>query len=146
MDVHLPVTAALLSGVLLSLQIVLMLSVGMYRNQAGKGVGVDGDIKLERLVRRHGNFAENAAIFVVTLALYEVLFGSGIGVLAAAIVFALARLAHIIGFTSEAGSHLIGADGSGRVYVLLRAAGAGLTALISLVLGIALVVRIVISV
>ncbi|MEM1148222.1 MAG: MAPEG family protein [Pseudomonadota bacterium] len=145
MELHLPVTAALLSGVLLSLQIVLMLSVGMYRNQAGKGVGVDGDIKLERLVRRHGNFAENAAIFVVTLALYEVLFGSGIGVLAAAIVFALARLAHIIGFTSEAGSHLIGADGAGRVYVLLRAAGAGLTALISLVLGIALVIRIVIS-
>ena len=137
-----PTYAALLGGGLLVLQILLMLSVGTYRTGAKKGVGVDGDMKLERLVRRHGNLAENAAIFVVVLALYELLFGQTWIALGTASVFFLARLLHLIGFSSLSGSHLVDASGAGSKFVLMRASGAGLTALTSLVLAIALIIGI----
>jgi len=135
-----PIFAAILGGTVLSLQTVLMLTVGMYRTSAGKGVGVDGDMKLERLVRRHGNLAENAAIFLIVFALYELLFGATILALVIGVTFITARLLHIIGFTSDSGSHLVDAAGAGRVYVLMRAAGAGLTALSTLALGLTLAV------
>ena len=138
-----PTYAALLGGALLTLQVVLMLSVGMYRSAAKKGVGSDGDMKLERLVRRHGNLAENAAIFISVLALYELLFGQTLLALVTASVFFIARLLHICGFASASGSHLVDAKGSGSIFVLMRASGAGFTALASLVLGITLVIGVV---
>lgn len=140
---HTPIYAALLGGCLLVLQILFMLSVGTYRSGAKKGVGVEGDMKLERLVRRHGNLAENAAIFLIVLTLYEVMFGQTLLVLGTASVFLVARLLHAIGFSSLSGSHLVEAQGSGSSFVLMRAAGAGLTALSSLVIAIALIVGVV---
>ena len=137
---HTPTYAALLGGSLLILQILFMLSVGTYRTGARKGVGVDGDMKLERLVRRHGNLAENAAIFLIVLTLYEAMFGQTLIALGTASVFLVARLLHAVGFSSLSGSHLVDAQGSGASVVLMRASGAGLTALSSLVLAIALIV------
>jgi len=140
---HTPTYAALLGGSLLILQILFMLSVGTYRTGARKGVGVDGDMKLERLVRRHGNLAENAAIFLIVLTLYEAMFGQTLIALGTASVFLIARLLHAVGFSSLSGSHLVDAQGSGASFVLMRASGAGLTALPSLVLAIALIVGVV---
>lgn len=140
-----PIYAALLGGTLLTAQIVLMLTVGMYRNNSGKGVGVDGDMTLERLVRRHGNLAENAAIFLSVLTLYELLFGQTMIAGASALVFLLARTMHVIGFSSASGSHLVDAKGAGKGYVLMRAAGAGLTALSSLCLGLATVISVLLA-
>ncbi len=139
-DLNPPLVAAMLGAAILTLQTVLMLTVGMYRTSAGKGVGVEGDMKLERLVRRHGNLAENAAIFVTVFALYELLFGATTLALVIGITFIIARVSHVIGFTSASGSHLVDAAGSGRVFVLMRAAGAGLTALSTLALGLTLLV------
>lgn len=138
---HSPVYSALLGGALLILQILLMLSVGLHRTRVRKGVGVDGDVKLERQVRRHGNLAENAAIFVVVLALYELNFGQTGLAFVTGSVFFVARLLHLCGFASAQGSHLVGASGFGAPFVLMRASGALLTALSSLVLAGALIVR-----
>lgn len=135
-----PIFSAIVGGMMLTAQTLLMLAVGMYRTKAGKGVGVEGDMKLERLVRRHGNLAENAAIFTVVLALYELLFGATVLALSIGAVFVLARLLHVFGFSSDSGSHLVDAKGAGRIYVLMRATGAGLTALSTLALGLTLVV------
>lgn len=135
-----PIYAALLGGALLTVQIILMLSVGMYRTSVKKGVGVDGDMKLERLVRRHGNLAENTAIFIVVLALYELLFGQTGLAFWTALLFAVARSMHIIGFSSNAGSHLADAESAGRIFVIMRASGAGLTAISSAALAIALLI------
>jgi len=137
-----PVYSALLGGALLTLQILLMLSVGIHRSAVKKGVGVDGDMKLERLVRRHGNLAENAAIYVVVLALYELNFGQTVLALGTGSVFLAARLLHLCGFASAQGSHLVDAKGFGSKFVLMRASGALLTALSSLVLAVVLVVRV----
>lgn len=135
-----PIFSAIIGGTMLTAQTLLMLAVGMYRTKAGKGVGVEGDMKLERLVRRHGNLAENAAIFTVVLALYELLFGATVLALSIGAVFVLARLLHVFGFSSDSGSHLVDAKGAGRIYVLMRATGAGLTALSTLALGLTLAV------
>lgn len=94
---------------------------------------------LERLVRRHGNLAENAAIFLVVLALFELLFGASTFVWAIGMLFLVGRLFHIIGFSNATGSHLVNPDGASRVFILMRMAGALLTALSTIVLGVALV-------
>ncbi|MEM9180547.1 MAG: MAPEG family protein [Pseudomonadota bacterium] len=140
-----PVFSAILAGTLLTIQTITMLMVGAHRNRARTGVGNSGDIKLERLVRRHGNLAENAAIFLVVLALYELLFGDTIFALVIGVVFLVARMLHIIAFSSDSGSHLVDAKGSGRFYILMRMAGAGLTALSTLALGLTLVVSIILT-
>lgn len=140
-----PVFTAALGGVLLPLQTGMMLAVGGYRSQSQKSIGVEGDRKLERLVRRHGNLAENAAIFLVVLALFELLFGTTTFVFAVGLVFLAARLSHIIGFSHETGSHLVNADGTGRAFVLFRVAGALLTALSTIVLGVTLLVSVALA-
>lgn len=137
-----PIFSAVLAGTLLTVQTIMMLLVGAYRTKAKKGVGVDGDIKLERLVRRHGNLAENAGIFLIVLTLYELLFGDTVFALSIGVVFVIARMLHIIGFSHNSGSHLVDAAGGGRIYVLLRASGAGLTALSTIALGLTLVVSV----
>jgi len=141
--INAPIYAAILGGAMLVLQNALMLNVGLYRTGLKKGVGVDGDVKLERLVRRHGNLAENAAIFVLVLALYELLFGQTGLVFWTAIFFAIARSLHVLGFSSLAGSHLIGAEGGGKLFLLMRASGATLSAATSVVLGLSLVYAVV---
>lgn len=140
-----PIYAALLGGALLCLQIILMLTVGTYRSNSGKGVGVADDMKLERLVRRHGNLAENAAIFITVFALYELLFGQTLIALIVGLVFFLARALHALAFTSDSGSHLVDGRGAGKKFVLMRVSGALLTALSSLALGITLIVSILLS-
>lgn len=140
-----PIYAAFLGGALLCLQIILMLSVGTYRSNSGKGVGIADDMTLERLVRRHGNLAENAAIFVTVFALYELLFGQTLIALIVGLVFFLARALHALAFTSDSGSHLVDGRGAGKKFVLMRVSGALLTALSSLALGITLIVSILLS-
>ena len=139
-DINMPIYAAYLGASLLVLQILLMLSVGTYRAKSGTAMGLQDDTVLERRVRRHGNLAENAAIFVIVLALYELIFGQTYLALAVGVVFFAARLLHMGGFASAAGSHLIGVEDGGRPFVLMRMAGAMLTALSSLILGVGLIV------
>lgn len=142
---HSPLFAALLGGILLSLQAVLMLTVGAHRNRTATGVGLNGDVTLERLVRRHGNLAENAAFFVLVAALYEILFGRTWLLLILGVMFLAARIFHALAFSSDSGSHLVDAKGAGRVYVLMRVAGAGFTVLSSFILGLALVVSVLLA-
>lgn len=125
-----PAVSATTAGLLLIMQQLLMLSVGMYRQKSKQPSGYGTDLNMERLSRRHGNLAENAAIFVVTLALLELNVGSTTIVIALATAFLVARLAHAIGFSSLAGSHVT--EGS-PLFLQMRALGAGLTALTGLV-------------
>lgn len=131
----LPIYAAFLGAIFLIVQNILMVNVGMYRTKLGKGVGVDGNVTLERLVRRHGNFVENAALFVLILAVYELLVGQTALAFWLAVAFGAARLMHIAGFFHEAGSHLAGVQGGKRVFLALRAGGAAISAITSFVLG-----------
>lgn len=124
-----PLYTAALGAFLLALQAGLMLSVGFYRTR-GIFVGLDDDPTLERLVRRHGNLAENAGLFLAALALLEIIAGQSLAVAGLCLGFALARLLHAIGFSSLAGSHGEGLNGIRRLFLLARSSGAVATAVV----------------
>ncbi|MEM1020078.1 MAG: MAPEG family protein [Pseudomonadota bacterium] len=110
-----------LAAFLLVLQLSLMLAVGATRGKANVGVGTGGDQHLERKIRRHGNLAENAALFLAAFVLAEAFIGASTLLLAAAAVFSIARLAHALSFSSLQGSHLTTGFG---LFPALRMVGA----------------------
>jgi len=128
-----PLTTAMAGAFLIILQQVLMMNTGTHRAKAKIGVGLGEDRDLERKVRRHGNLAENAALFIVILALVESFTGGGTAVNSFAIVFVIARISHAVGFMSLTGSH---ADGSAFTpFVFFRMIGAMGTGLCGIGLG-----------
>ncbi len=120
-----PHVSATLAAFLLILQQVLMIAVGIHRTKTKVGMGIAEDKHLEGKVRRHGNLAENAAIFVAVLALTE-LSGAPSGVVRGfAIAFAIGRASHALGFT-----HPDGAQGNikgNKLFVAMRVLGATAT-------------------
>jgi uncharacterized membrane protein YecN with MAPEG domain len=95
----LPVVASITVGILIIVQLALMLVVVQNRRRARQSLGDGSDAALLRAVRRHGNFAENAAIFLVALALTEMMGAQRWFVATAAVVFILGRAAHAIGLS-----------------------------------------------
>lgn len=128
----LPITAAFVAAILIVLQQSLMLNVGIYRGKANLGVGVGNDKRLERKHRRHANLAENSGIFVVTLAIAEIIGLPAVFLAWVGAVFVIGRMLHAIGFSSEAGSHLV--EGP-KIFVAFRAIGAFSTLLTGIALG-----------
>jgi uncharacterized membrane protein YecN with MAPEG domain len=99
MTVTPPVVSAITAGVLIIAQMGLMFAVAGVRRSLGQALG-DGDKpQVLRASRRHGNFAENAAIFVISLALLEMLGGARIFVVGLACLFVFGRLLHAIGLS-----------------------------------------------
>jgi hypothetical protein len=94
-----PTVSGLTAGVLLFLQIVLMLAAARLRGNTQTAIGEGTDPALLRAVRRHGNLAENAGIFVVALALAEMMGSARWLICAAAAVFVVARIIHAIGLS-----------------------------------------------
>lgn len=133
-----PYFTAFLGAFLVLLQAGLMLSVGSHRLK-GQFVGNGDDPDLERKVRRHGNLAENAGLFLAALAVLELMEGQSTIVLALCTVFAVARIAHAVGFTSLAGSHGENLTGGRRLFALARIVGAFGTLLSALGIAVALV-------
>ena len=110
-----PVTTALVAGVLGILQYVLMLAVGTIRGQRKLSFGDGGDEAFLKKIRRHGNLAENAALFIVLLALLELSGQYPTLVLVFGGLFVFARLSHAIalsGTWSEMPFRPIGALGT----------------------------------
>ena len=129
-----PYISAALGAFLLFLQQLLMLSVGFHRTKVKVGIGLAGDSALERKVRRHGNLAENAAIFLSVLVLMELSGLAGGAVAYFAGVFAFARICHAVGFMHEDGSHA-NLDGN-KFFLVARVLGATLTGWTGLVMGV----------
>ncbi len=136
-----PYTAALVGAFLYILQQGLMMNTGSYRGKAGIGVGFGDDRHLERKIRRHGNLAENAAIFIAVLALTEMLVGTGPAVIAFGVVFAFARLSHAFAFNSLGGSHEK-IEGT-KKYLVARMLGALLSGLTGILLSLFLIYSVV---
>ncbi|WP_298335359.1 MAPEG family protein [uncultured Erythrobacter sp.] len=120
---NLPLYAAMLGAFLIVLQVALMLRVGLHRSK-GQFIGIGDDRDLERKVRRHGNLAENSGLFLVVIALFEMIVGQTTYVAAVCIVFAIARILHAAGFSSLAGSHGDDLTGARKAFAGMRAMGA----------------------
>ena len=71
-----PIYSTWLAAYLIVLQQLLMFAVGVDRTKKKQGTGFQNDITLERIVRRRGNLAENAGIFIASITLLELQTGS----------------------------------------------------------------------
>ena len=114
-----PIIAAVAGAVLIILQAILMILVGMHRIRNRVNLGTGDDPALERKI--HGNLAENAALFIVVLALAEMTVVPNDVVRIIAAVFITGRILHAIALSTIAGSH--GAE-TGKIFPILRAIGA----------------------
>jgi uncharacterized protein len=96
-----PIISALTAGILIVMQMALMVGVILARRRNRQSLGDGGKQNVLRAIRRHGNFAENAALFVAGFALLEMTGGSRgtLEILCAA--FVLARISHAIGLSME---------------------------------------------
>ena len=95
-----PVVSALTAGVLIMLQMLLMLRTALTRRSQGVSLGA-GEGYLLRRSRRHGNLAENAAIFIACFAIVEMLGEPRLWMEIACGLFLFARLLHIVGLSQK---------------------------------------------
>jgi uncharacterized membrane protein YecN with MAPEG domain len=96
-----PIVSALTAGVLILMQMALMVGVILARRRNRQSLGDGGKPNMLLAIRRHGNFAENAALFVAGFALLEMTGGNRgtLEILCAA--FVLARISHAVGLSME---------------------------------------------
>ena len=96
-----PVVSAITAGVLLIIQMLLMLRTALTRRAAGISLGDGADATLQRRSRRHGNLAENAAIFIAGFTLVELMGEHRLWLEIACGLFVFARLLHIVGLSQK---------------------------------------------
>jgi uncharacterized protein len=96
-----PVITSLTAGILIIMQVALMLSVVVTRRRNRQSLGDGGHQDLLVAIRRHGNFAENAALFVTGFALLELLGGGRTELAIMCAAFVLGRISHAIGLSME---------------------------------------------
>jgi hypothetical protein len=94
-----PVISAFTAGILILLQTALVFAAVNQRRLHGPSLGESTDPNVTRAIRRHGNLAENAAIFIACIALLEMLGGGRLWVELLCGAFVLARLLHALGLS-----------------------------------------------
>jgi len=94
-----PYVSAFTAGILIVMQAALMYAVVVERRRNRQSLGDGGHHALLMAIRRHGNLAENAAIFVAGFALLELVGGGGVVHAALCAAFVLGRIAHAIGLS-----------------------------------------------
>jgi uncharacterized protein len=96
-----PIVSALTCGVLIIMQMAFLLTVALARQSNRQSLGDGGHPSLLNAMRRHGNLAENAAIFIAGFALLEILGASRISVEIFCGLFVLVRISHAIGLSMK---------------------------------------------
>lgn len=112
-----PYLTAMTAGALLVLQMLLGFLTSGARGAAGQWIGT-GDDALLRAVRRHGNLAENGAIFVVAFLLLELSRWNPHLQPWICAVFVALRLAHAIGLSFANTNNLFRLLGGVGTYLL----------------------------
>lgn len=104
-----------------------LILMGLVITQRGKNkvnIGDGGVDSLQQAIRVHGNFLENVPLFLIGLALCEMMAGSTIVVAILGSVFVVARVAHAVGYSMTTGvsaGRLVGTLGS--MFTILGVAG-----------------------
>ena len=96
-----PIISAVTAGILIVMQMALALTVALARRRNRQSLGDGGDKDVLQAVRRHGNLAENAALFIAGFTLMELLGGSRVELQILCAVFVLARISHAIGLSMQ---------------------------------------------
>jgi uncharacterized membrane protein YecN with MAPEG domain len=76
-----------------------MLTVVLARRRNRQSLGDGGNPDMLQAIRRHGNFAENAALFIAGFALLELTDGNRPALEIMCAIFVLARISHAIGLS-----------------------------------------------
>jgi uncharacterized membrane protein YecN with MAPEG domain len=97
----LPIVSAFTAGVLILMQIALMAAVVLARRRNRQSLGEGNNPGLLRAIRRHGNFAENAAIFIAGFALLEMLGAPRATLAVLCALFVLGRISHALGLSLQ---------------------------------------------
>ncbi len=101
---NLPIYTALLTAALIILHLVLLFRVIAQRRESKVSLGDGGDEALLRAIRVQGNLLENAPIFLIGLALVELLSGDPMIVVVLGGLFLLSRILHAVGLSMTAGA------------------------------------------
>jgi uncharacterized membrane protein YecN with MAPEG domain len=123
-----PIVTAFTAGLIIVIQMALAFSVVLARGRTRQSIGDGGDPELLLAIRRHGNFAENAGIFVACFTLLEIIGGAGPGLMILCAGFVLGRISHIIGLSMK------------RTVNPFRAGGIFLTIAVGIAVGVRLIV------
>jgi uncharacterized membrane protein YecN with MAPEG domain len=119
-----PYVSAITAGILIIIQMALMYSVVRTRWRVRQSLGDGGKQEILLTIRRHGNLAENAAIFIAGFALLELMGASRLWVAILCAAFVLARISHLVGLSMP-----------GKTVNRLRIAGAAGTMFVGVALG-----------
>lgn len=116
-----PFLSAATAGLVLILQMILAATVSGARGSNSVSIGDGGKEAMLRPMRRHGNLAENAGIFVTSLALLELARPGSAMLVGLCGAFVLARLFHAIGLSMT---------NTDNIFRLIGGAGTYLTGLV----------------
>jgi len=94
-----PYVSAITAAILILMQMALLYSVVRTRWRARQSLGDGGKQEMLLAIRRHGNLAENAALFIAGFALLELMGVDRIAVAILCAAFVLARISHVIGLS-----------------------------------------------
>jgi uncharacterized membrane protein YecN with MAPEG domain len=97
----LPVVSAFTAGILILMQVALMAAVVLARRRNRQSLGDGSNPALLRAIRRHGNFAENAAIFIAGFTLLEMLGASQANLAILCALFVVGRISHALGLSLQ---------------------------------------------
>ena len=100
---NLPVYTGLCASLLMLLHVVLMFLVIAKRGKYEINIGDGGNAEMQQAIRVQGNFVENAPIFLIGLALIELMVGANTWVLVMGAVFVIGRLLHAVGISMTTG-------------------------------------------
>ena len=98
--------AALYTGLLILMAIVLQVRVIRHRRSKKIGIGDGQDRDLTRAIRVHGNYVENVPFVLAGLVMLALIGAPAIVIHGVGFLMILGRIAHAIGLSQSAGSSL----------------------------------------
>lgn len=98
--------AALYTGVLILMGIVLQVRVIGHRRSKQIGIGDGQDKELARAIRVHGNFSENVPFALAGLIMLALIGAPAVVIHGVGLLIVIGRLAHAVGLSQSAGSSL----------------------------------------
>ena len=116
-------TTALYAAILVAINIYLMFKVGAMRGKTGISLLHGDNMELATAIRRHANFLENVPLALILMGIVEINGGNTVLLHVLGALLVLARIAHPLGLHADRPTHP------------MRAAGAGITLLVTIVLG-----------
>jgi uncharacterized protein len=98
--------AALYTGILILMGIVLQFRVIGYRRTKKIGIGDGQDKELTRAIRVHGNFAENVPFVLAGLIMLALIGAPAVVIHGVGVLAVIGRLAHAQGLSGSAGTSM----------------------------------------